>query len=56
MLDEAGRQLEALHPETELNSTTKVDNHLANRSGLRHLHLDKPHVLDMPCCIRPAPM
>ena len=56
MLDEAGRRLEALRPDTELGSTAEVDDHLANRSGLRHLHLDKPHALDMPCCIRPAPM
>ena len=56
MLDEACRQLDALLSDAELDRFAELDDYLANRSGLRHVHLDKPHVLDMPCCIRPAPM
>lgn len=56
MLDEACRQLDALLSDAELDRFADLDYHLANRSGLRHVHLDKPHVLDMPCCIRPVPI
>jgi len=56
MLDEACRQLDALLSDAELDRFAELDYHLANRSGLRHVHLDKPHVLDMPCCIRPVPI
>ena len=56
MLDEACRQLDALLSDAELDRFAELDDYLANRSGLRHVHLDKPHVLDMPCCIRPVPI